>query len=422
MLRSLARKLLVNRNVGLLFIGQVVSQAGDSIYQIGLLWLALELTGSRSLTGLLASAAYLPFLLFALPGGALADRVPRRSVMMAADAARFLLVILIPLLHGQGALSILALGLLTFAIESFSAVFYPARDALLPALAAPEDLPHANALVQTSWQLAVLLGPAVAAILLPHTGVIHLFTADALTFLASLVAIWLIALPAAERVSARASGAWREMREGLAYAVTDPRMRVIVLVTATDNLFLMGPAIVGALLFVRETLGLGASEFAWIEACYAGGIFVGAPLMARLGRRLPLGRLLLAGIVLDGLTFLPLFWVRSFLGTAATILFHSIFIPMITVSRTTLIQRDVPEALRARIFAVVQVAVVGRTALSTFLTGLVSEHVSPPWIFLGSALLAAATALPGLFSRALRDPKLAVCIGVSLSALACGGG
>jgi len=108
------------------------------------------------------------------------------------------------------------------------------------------------------------------------------------------------------------------------------------------------------------------------------------------------------GIVLDGLTFLPFFWVRSFFGTALTIALHSIFIPMITVSRTTLIQRHVPEVLRARVFAVIQVAVVGMTALSTSLTGIIAEHVSARWIFFGSALLSAATALPGLLSPALR--------------------
>ncbi len=402
MLRTLGRRLLVNRNVALLFLGQVVSQAGDSMYQIGLLWLVLELTGSKALTGVLASAAYLPFLLFALPGGALSDRLPRRSVMMAADAVRFGLVALIPLLHGLGLLSILLLGLLTFAIESFSAVFYPSRDALLPSLAPHDRLPHANALVQTSWQLALLLGPAAAALLLARQGLMALFAADAGTFLISLLAIAAIAVPAAPRVDQPAAGAWREVRQGVAYVVKEPRVRLVLLVTAADNLFLMGPAIVGSLIFARDTLGLGASGFAWLEGCYAAGIFIGAPLMAHLGPRAALGKLLLVGVMLDGLTLVPLFWVRSFWGAAATIAFHSIFIPLITVSRTTLLQRSVPSHLQGRVFALVQMAVVGMTALSTSLTGVLAERVSMPSIFLGAGFLAASTALPGLFSRAMR--------------------
>jgi DHA3 family macrolide efflux protein-like MFS transporter len=394
-------RLLVNREVALLFGGQVVSQAGDSIYQIGLLWFCYLLTGSRSLTGLMASAAYLPYLLLALPGGVLADRLPRRSIMIAADLARLLLVATLPLLHSLGALSILVLGLVTVGVESGAALFYPARDALLPALAPPARLAHANALLQTSWQLAFLIGPALAGVLLPYSGLVHLFSIDALTFLVSLAAVAAIATPRSPSPGARKATAWLDVREGARFAWRDRRMRAILLVTAADNLFLMGPAIVGMVLFVRDVLHLGPDQGAWITACYAGGAIVGAPLMARFAHRAPLGNLLLAGIVLDGLTFLPLFWVRSFAGAAATIAFHSLFIPMITVSRTTLIQRSVPARLQGRMFALVQMAVIGMTALSTFATGLVGEWVPAPTIFLAAAFLAAATALPGFASKAL---------------------
>jgi MFS family permease len=401
MIGRLTQRLLVNRNVALLFLGQVISQAGDSIYQIGLLWLCYELTGSRSLTGLMASAAFLPYLLFALPAGALADRFSRRSIMIVADGARFLLVGLLPLLHGLGALSILALGLFTFGVESFSALFYPARDALLPTLAPRDHLPHANALLQTSWQLAFLIGPSAAAILLPFTGLVHLFTVDALTFLISLMALAAIRIPRSSRAAARTTQAWHDVREGLGFVVHDRRMRMIVFITAVDNLFVMGPAVVGMVLFVRDTLHLGAREGAWIGACYAAGAIVGAPVVARLAGRFALGRLLLIGVVLDGLTFLPLFWVRTFAGAALTIVIHSLFIPLITVSRTTLIQRAVPAHLQGRMFAIIQMAVVGVTTLSTLLTGLLGEWVAAPWMYLGAGLLAAATAVPGFLSRAL---------------------
>jgi len=395
-------RLVVNRNVGLLFFGQVVSQAGDSIYQIGLLWLCYLLTGSRSLTGLMASAAFLPYLILGLPGGVLADRLPRRSIMVVADAGRFLLVASLPILHAFGALSIVVLGLVTVAIESFAALFYPARDSLLPALAPRASLAHANALLQTSWQLAFLIGPSIAALLLPHTGLVHLFTADAVTFLLSLGAIAAIVVPRGPARPARTTTAWHDVVEGARFAFKDRRMRVVLLVTAADNLFLMGPAIVGMVLFVRDTLHLGPSHGAWLGACYAGGAILGAPLMARFSHRAPLGRLLLIGIVLDGLTFLPLFWIRSFWASAVAIAFHSLFIPMITVSRTTLIQHAVPEHLQGRIFALVQMAVIGMTALSTFTTGLVGEWVPAPTIYLAAALLAAATAIPGFLSPALR--------------------
>jgi MFS family permease len=191
------------------------------------------------------------------------------------------------------------------------------------------------------------------------------------------------------------------MKEGAKFAVSDPMMRVILVITALDNLILMGPAIVGIPVFVREELGLGVVHYAWVEAAYAGGMFVGVPLMARWGRKANLGRTLLAGVVLDGLTYIPLLWIRSFEGTVACIFFHSIFIPMITVSRATLIQSRVPDRLRGRMFSLVQMAVIGGAALSTLWTGLAAERWPTPYIFLGIGLLAAATAIPGFFSNAM---------------------
>jgi len=121
---------------------------------------------------------------------------------------------------------------------------------------------------------------------------------------------------------------------------------------------------VGVPIYVKEVLKLDVAHYAWVQAALAGGVFVGAPLIAVFGRKLPLGRILLIGVVCDGLTYLPLFFVRTFPATVVTIFFHSFFIPMITVSRATLIQRYAPVELQGRVFSIIQLCVVGGTALS----------------------------------------------------------
>ena len=87
------------------------------------------------------------------------------------------------------------------------------------------------------------------------------------------------------------------MLDGVRYVAANPLMRVIVLVTALDNLILMGPAIVGVPIYVKEVLKLDVAHYAWVQAALAGGVFVGAPLIAVFGRKLPLGRILLIGVV-----------------------------------------------------------------------------------------------------------------------------
>lgn len=403
---GLLRRLLVNPRVGLLWLGQVVSQTGDSVFQIGLLWLVLEMTGRNSLTGLAGAALFLPTLLFGLLAGVLVDRVSRRKLMIAADAVRALLVLAIPLAHYLDALSPAVLLVVTLAVATCAAAFNPARDALVPHLAGPSELPHANALIQTSWQVAILLGPVVAGLMLSLTDVVHLFSFDALTYLVSLAAIASIGgrlRRSGERARERAEPVLRQLRQGLGYVARDPLLRMLVFVTAIDNLILMGPAIVGPPILVRDVLHADDPRaYAWVQAALAGGMLVGAPFMATLGRRLPLGKLMLWGVVLDGLTYAPLFWADTLPAIVAVIFFHSLFIPLITVSRTTLLQRHAPPELHGRLFSVIGVCVVGGTALSAALTGLAAEVMSIQTVYLVIGLGAAATALPGFLSRALR--------------------
>ncbi len=394
-----------------LWIGEVVSQAGDSLFQIALIWMVLELTGSSSLTGLVAMSGYLPVLLFGLVAGALADRFDRRRLMLASDLARALLVLVIPLISFMGQLSPLLLGLITFFMAIFTAHFNPARDAIIPQLVETRELRAANTLIQSGWQFALLAGPALAALLIPLTGELHLFTVDGMSFLLSAWFIWrLKPLAQTAEVNVRAQKLTEEFRhalrlaaEGLAYVVADKRLLALFWITAVDNLFIMGPAIVGTPLFVKEILGGDSSQYAWLITAYAVGMLTGSLLLNRLAGSIQDSRILLWGIVLDGITFLPLLWVKSFSAAWITLFVHSLVIPMIVIPRPTLVHHIVPEAMRGRVFSMIGVAVTGLTALSVALTGLIAEWIPINVIFAAIAILGATCGLAGFLIREFRE-------------------
>jgi DHA3 family macrolide efflux protein-like MFS transporter len=400
-----------HRSLRMLWLGEIISQAGDSLFQLALIWLVLSLTGSSSLTGLVAMSAYLPVLILGLPAGALVDRLDRRRVMLGAIAARALLAGTIPLLAFRGLLDPLLLGAITFAMAVFSAHFSPARDALVPELVPPAELRPANALIQSGWQLALLAGPGLAGLLTPLTGELHLFTATALAYLLS--AGFIASMPATHKGQGRTAGrlqlshelrqAMAKAGEGLALARRDRRLWAILLVTGADNLFIMGPAIVGTPLFVKQVLHGSSGDYAYLLTAYAVGMICGSLALARWGKQLRDSRLLLWGIVLDGITFLPLLWVSSFAGAWLTLFIHSLMIPLIVVPRPTLIQRMVPAEFHGRVFAMVSVAVTGLSAVSVALTGLVAEWVPVPWIFGSIAVLGALCGLAGWTIREFRD-------------------
>ncbi len=402
----------VNKNLKRLWFGQVISQAGDSLYQIALIWLLLEMTGSGTVTGLVTMSSFLPTLLFGLWAGVMADHVDRRNLMMGTDILRAFLVLILPVLFYAGKLNSLILGIVTFLIATCSAFFNPARDAIIPQLVPKEYLTKANALIQTSWQLAVLLGPLLASFLLKTLGVVNLFFADSLSFLVSLALIYSLKITNREMPRAYSennggkTGFSRVLSligEGINHAMNNRVIFILLVITALDNLVLMGAAMIGTPIFVKTILGKNASIYALIEACYASGMVIGIPLVHFLENRMTNGKMISLGMILDGLTFIPLLWIRTTAGAIVTILIHAIFIPMITAGRATLIQHFVPANLQGRIFSLNSMAVVGCTALSVSITGILADHIPINYIFAGIGTGAALCGSLALCFKSFRE-------------------
>jgi len=226
-----------------------------------------------------------------------------------------------------------------------------------------------------------VVGATAAGLLIgPHSQVSRLLmvlTVDALTFLASVIAILRIRIPEPPPTHRRLG---QEIREGIRLVRQHPFLRRLLVLTALDNLFIMGPAIVGANLLVKRVFGLGASHLAFFEASMGLGWLLGTLWLYRQGERRA-WHFLVLGILMDGATYLPFLWIRQYPMALLAILIHGFFIPWITVSRTTLLQRILPEAYLGRVFAFVNLTVLGTTALSSFLTGVLGDWVPVPFVF-----------------------------------------
>ena len=396
-------RIFQNRNLVLLWTGHIISHGGDSIYQIALPWLVLELTGSKTTTSLVALSAYLPAVLFSLLAGVLVDRFDRRRVMMFSDALRMLLVALLAGYLLTGGTSPLVLGLLAFLVATFATLFYPARDALIPDLVTPDRLTGANAFISTSGQFAHLAGPVLAGALVALVGIYHLFTLDALSFAASLICLAMITFrqTVPGKVQVGTGSHLSDMLAGLRFVRREQALGLLILLTAVNNLFIMGPAIVGIPIFVREVLLLNFKAFAVIEAFMAGGMLTGSLLVWRLGKKVNPSTVLFTGMILDGITYSLLFLVSTYDQTRILIFIHGIGIPMITIARTTIIQRAVPGQYRGRVFSMVNLSVMGLTAISAALIGPLAEIFPIGAIFLAIGIGAALCGLIGLGHRGM---------------------
>ena len=385
-----------------MWFGHLISHAGDAVFMIALPWLMLDITGSKSLTSLVSMSAYLPAVLFGLFAGVVVDRYNRKWIMIYSDILRALLVAVIPLSLIYGFISPLLIGAITFSLSTFSAFFYPARDSLIPHIVTAEELPAANSAISVSGQMSHLLGPLFAGIGISIFGLRHLFTADAISFLFSILLISLIVGPARKLTIEKHPPKWQGIVEGLTYVNSHKGLRLLLILTFVNNIFIMGPAIIGLPVFVREVLTSDFGVLAKLEVAMAAGMIVGSFVFWKAEKNISPISILLFGIVMDGITYTLLFFADTSFIAILVLIIHGIGIPLITVSRTTIIQAVVPDEFRGRLFSMIYMAVMGTTAISVGLTGFILEFIGADLLFLFIGVGAASTVIIG-FNPALRE-------------------
>jgi len=399
-----------NRNISYLWSGQLVSQAGDSITHMAVIWLMLELTGSPSLTGFIAFAATAPALLFGLFAGVLADRYRRRTLMLISDLARMFLILLIPLAYMGDILSPWVLAAIVFVAASFGTLFNPSRDAIIPELVEKPQLLKVNSMMQSTGYMAYFVGLFGAGLLLNIFGVVNLFFIDSITFGISFLLVYRIAyLRPKVRAVTYDNRHLTELKRGLHYVwQEDRRLFWIIMVTALNNFFIMGPAVVGTPLLIKDVWQGSGQDFAFIESSYGVGMLLATIIVYRLASKYKKGTWLMLGLIYDGLTFIPLFWVGKlamdpFWLTIAIIFVHSLGIPFIQVTRTSLVHSIVPGHMQGRVFSMINIAVVGMLSISVALTGIVAEWISPGTIFLIIGIGAAISGMIGFALPSIRN-------------------
>ena len=369
-----------NKNLIYLFLGQLISFAGDSIYMIALPWLILDITNSSTTTALVTMSSYLPTLVFGIFAGAIVDKYSKKKIMIISDLLRFTIVLLFPLLILSGNKSTLLLGILAFSISLSGIPFYPARDSLIPIIVSKENLNSANSIITISAQLAHIIGPFIAGIMVTIVGIVHLFTFDAITFLVSIFFINLII----EKKDAKKISDLNNTKflwGGVTYLKKNKGLLVLFYITVINNFFIMGPAIIGVPVFVKKILDNSFTTLGLMETFLAIGMMFGSFLVMKLTKKITIKYILITGIIIDGITFIPFYYLESAYFSIVAMLIHGIGIPMITISRTLLIQRTVPSDIQGRIFTLFHMAVIGTSAISISAVGIILDFISIKILF-----------------------------------------
>jgi MFS family permease len=376
---------LRQRNFALLFVAGIISMVGDWALWVALPITVFQLTHSTVAMGATALSELIPLLLLSSVAGVFADRWDRKRLMIVCDLV--LAVGLLPLLLVRSAGLVWIVYLVALLQSIVVRFFSPAESAMLPTVVDKEQLVTANSLSSVGSEAARLVGPAIGGVIAVSTGLVGVTFVDAASFLGAAALILLVHVPhraatgdVAEEAVAAWRKVWREWLEGLA-AVR--RNRTIALFLAVWAIAGFGESVMGIMfvVWVKEVVHGGALQLGWFMSAQAVGGVLGGLAIASLGQRLP--TILMAWLapfffgVGDILLFsYPLFTSQLWVGLAL-IAFVGLPASAIGAAWTTLIQTNVEDDLRGRVFGALGTTQGLMMMIGTGAAGLLGGAISP---------------------------------------------
>jgi MFS family permease len=392
-----------HRNYRLFFAGQLISLVGTWMQNIALAWFVVELTSSPLAVGVLAFCRFVPFTLFGLVSGVVADRFDVRRLVIGTQTSSMLVSIALAALAFSGAAQVWHAYLLA-ALGGTALVFdAPGRHALTFRMVGRDELPNAVALNASIFNASRVVGPAVAGVVIAAVGVSICFALNAVSFLAVLTSLLLMRerelfpVARAERLPTLVHG----VREGLAYVWRSPRVRTVLAITTVVstvgfNFHVLVPVL------ASDTLDAGPGVFGILSATFGLGALTGALMSAALGRAS--WKALVAGVSGFSVAMLVLAPLHTTLACAALLYVTGACFTLWTANSQSILQLTAPDHLRGRVISLYLFAFAGLAPLGGLLAGWLAEVGGTELAFSVAGATGAAMALVAWMRRPQPQP------------------
>lgn len=365
------------RNFRLLVSGLLVSSTGGWVQRIAQDWLVLTLTGSATAVGITTALQFLPTLLLGLYGGVIADRFPKRKVLLVTQSTMGAAAGTLAVLAFTGQVQVWQVYLMALFLGLATAVDNPTRQSFVTELVGKERVRNAISMVSSTFQLGSLIGPALGGVLLGAVGTGWAFALNAVTFFAAISALLMMReheMPGLQ-AARRASAGMRirdGLRDGVRYATDEPAVRWAIALVGIYGMFAISLP-VSLTAFADRVFHTGATGYGVLNSVVAAGALAGALLSARRVRPTRLRNLvgiasilaiteMVAAIQPSLWTFIPLL---SALGMATL---------MFLTAAQSMVQLTTPDGLRGRVSGIYNLVFIGGGAIGGPLVGFIAQH------------------------------------------------
>lgn len=373
------------RDFRLFWVGQLISLIGTWIQSVAQQWLVLELTGSAFKLGLVTTVQFIPVLVLSLVSGAIADRFPKRNLLIVTQVISGLLALGLGILVRTGAVQYWHVLAFAGALGIVNAFYTPTRQAFVPELVDKETLLNAVALNSAIFNGARVVGPAVGGILVATVGLSLNFFLNAVSYLA-VIGMLLLITPRPARSMVQGQRIWSNVKEGLSYIVATPVVYTILMLVGVASLFALNFTTLMPLV-ARYMLHSGSDGFGFLMASMGIGSLTGAISLAFL-KRSDLSRpLILTGSIVFTSAEILLALSRSFSLSVVILVVIGLSSTLFTTTANTRILSLTPNELQGRVMSVYSLMFLGMTPFGSVLSGLVAQRWGTPLaLVLGGAI------------------------------------
>ncbi len=395
---------LTNRPFLLLWLSQLISQSGDFIFEVALLWLVLELTHSAFDVGVMVTGTVLPGVVLGPFLGVYLDRWDRRRTLIATNLAEGVVVAALSGIVLAGKADVDLLFLIVLLLGTGARTVQIASNALVPVVVPTDDLPSANGLMSFSGSMNQIIGLSLGGVFVALLGVAVPIEYDAFTFFAAaLLLIWITARPAPADAGPETAHFRREFAEGLAFVRQNAFLIQIILIGIVVNFFGYGIAALFAP-YASFVLHGGAEVYGLLGAVVAVGTLVGAIALGRVDLHRSAGKYLLGGGICLGPVVAGLGLTHELPVALVLMLATGGTLAVTNVPISVAVQAKVPNRLLGRVGSTTGALISATGPAGPLFAGWLAERTSVPTVFLLSGLvIASVMAIGALTMRSLRS-------------------
>jgi len=393
---------LRNFDFRMFWSGNFLSNIGTWMQNVAQSWLVLTLTANSAFwLGVVSFAGSIPFLLFTLFGGVIADRVDKRRLLLVTQSIMMILAFILATLTWFKVITVWELVALSFLNGMAMAMNAPSYQALVPRLVPREDLTNAIALNSAQFNLSRILGPTLGGYAMALFGMAGNFFLNGLSFLAVLWALTRIKYPGEEE--REHPSLFESLRQGFTYLRGEAQMHVLVWMTAVVS-FLVIPFITFIPFFARMQLNVGVTGLGWLLAASGFGAVMGAITVALFGVIRHRGKV----VVIAGLFFFAAiigFCYSHIFALSACFALVEGYSAILMISCFNIaLQHLSSDEMRGRVMSIYATSFLGLPPLGALLAGELSRHIPTGHVLAAMAALAAAIYIGFyLFSKPLRE-------------------